>query len=115
MNSNREVMTMNGNKLNGQYEVLSPWAEADPVPPRGITPRLKDVAGKKIGLFANSKRAAALILSVVEQRLKTRYPSVTTSWYEFTEVNVPEIETKNSAKFEAWVKGVDAVVLAVGD
>jgi hypothetical protein len=106
---------MNGNKLNSQYEVLGPWAEADPVPPRGITPRLKDLAGKKIGLFANSKRAAPLMLSAVEQRLKIQYPSVATSWYEFTEVNVPEIETKNSAKFEAWVKGVDAVVLAVGD
>ena len=40
------------------YEVLSPWAEADPVPLSGISPRLEDMTGKKIGLFCNSKRAA---------------------------------------------------------
>ncbi len=96
-------------------EVLSPWAEADPVALKGITPRLKQIDGKRIGLFANSKRAAALILSAVERGLKERYPLVETTRYEFTEVNVPEIETKNGARFRAWVEGVDAVVLAVGD
>ena len=40
------------------FEVLSPWAEADPVPARGITPRVSSLAGKKIGLFRNNKRAA---------------------------------------------------------
>ena len=35
----------------GQYEVLSPWAEVDPIPLRGISPRIKTLAGKKIGLF----------------------------------------------------------------
>jgi len=95
--------------------VLSPWAEADPVALKGITPRLSQIDGKRIGLFANSKRAAALILSAVEGGLKERYPSVETSRYEFSEVNVPEIGTKNGARFRAWVEGVDAVVLAVGD
>ena len=97
------------------YEVLSPWADADPVPLKGITPSLHDLNGKNIGLFCNSKRAAPLMLSAVEQGLHERFPEVTTSWYEFTEVNVPETETRNRAKFEAWVRGVDAVVLAVGD
>ena len=41
-----------------QYEVLSPWAEVDPIPLRGISPRVDTLAGKKIGLFANFKRAA---------------------------------------------------------
>ena len=40
-----------------QYEVLSPWAEVDPV--RGILQRLDTVAGMKIGLFANFDRAAS--------------------------------------------------------
>jgi hypothetical protein len=97
------------------YEVLSPWAEADPVSLKGITSRLTDLSDKKVGLFCNSKRAAVLILNEVERKLKERYPPITTSWYEYTEVNVPEIETKNSAKFQEWVKGVDGVILAVGD
>ncbi|HVN97345.1 MAG TPA: hypothetical protein VMT62_13030 [Syntrophorhabdaceae bacterium] len=97
------------------YEVLSPWAEAGPVPVKGITPRLKDLAGKHVGLFANTKRAANLILSAVEGRIKQNFPTVTTSWYASSEPNVPEKESKNGARFETWVKGVDAVILAVGD
>jgi hypothetical protein len=57
------------------YEILSPWAEADPVPLSGISPRLEDMTGKKIGLFCNSKRAARLMLTSIENRLKERFPS----------------------------------------
>jgi len=38
---------------NYQYEVLNPWADLDPVPLRGISPRVTDLAGKTIGLFRN--------------------------------------------------------------
>jgi hypothetical protein len=31
-----------------QYDVLSPWAEVDPLPLRGISPRLDSLSGKKI-------------------------------------------------------------------
>ena len=98
-----------------QYEVLSPWADADPVPLRGIAPRLPDLAGKKIGLFLNEKRAAHLSLAAVERELKQRIPSATTSWYKCTGHNIPEMLTEGKARFEAWVAGVDAVVLAVAD
>ena len=30
-----------------QFEVLSPWADTDPIPFRGISPRLDGLAGKK--------------------------------------------------------------------
>jgi hypothetical protein len=106
---------MDGNKQRNEYEVLGPWAEADPVPLKGISPRLTGLAGKKIGLFCNSKRAARLVLTAVGKQLKEKSPSTVTSWYEFTLPNVPEIETVNKEKFMQWVKGVDAVVGAVGD
>ena len=39
------------------FEVLSPWAEADPVPMEGLTAeRLTDLNGKKVGLFCNIKQ-----------------------------------------------------------
>lgn len=98
-----------------EYEVLSPWADVDPVPLRGITPRPKDLAGKKIGLFLNEKRAAHLLLSAFEKELLERFPSATTSWYECTGHNIPEALTEGKARFEAWVGGVDAVVLSVAD
>ena len=97
------------------YEVLSPWAEVDPVPLRGITPRTADLAGKKIGLFLNEKRAAHLTLSAFERELLERYPGATTSWYKCTGHNIPEALTEGKAKFEAWVGTVDAVVLSVAD
>ena len=38
--------------MNGQYEVLNPWAEVDPIPLKGIAPRVADLTGKTMGLFA---------------------------------------------------------------
>ncbi len=100
---------------NTEYEVLSPWADADPVPVRGITARPRDLAGKTIGLFLNHKRAGHLLLEAFERELRERMPSAKTSWYECTGHNIPEILTEGKDKFTAWVAGVDAVVLAVAD
>ena len=102
-------------KQDIQFEVLSPWADADPIPFRGISPRLDSLAGKKIGLFVNSKRAAMPISNSVDKRLKEIYPDIQTIVFHSTEPNVNEIETKNKEKFTAWVKDVDAVIALVGD
>ena len=103
------------NRQDSEYETLSPWAEADPVPYRGISPRIETLAGKKIGLYRNGKRAASPILNVVERRLKEKFPTV-----EFTEFANPRqnetiTEQDIKEKFEAWLQGVDAVITAFGD
>ncbi len=98
-----------------QYEVLSPWADVDPIPLRGISPRLDTLAGKKIGLFANFKRSARPQAAVVERRLKEKFPTIQTSLFHSTLPNVTETETVNKEKFAAWAKGADAVVAMVGD
>ena len=98
-----------------QYEVFSPWAEVDPIPLRGISPRVDTLAGKKIGVFANYKRAALPIAQSIEKKLNTMFPESETSIYHSTQWNVIESETENRDKFTAWVKGVDAVILDVGD
>ncbi|MBN1831507.1 MAG: hypothetical protein JW896_05290 [Deltaproteobacteria bacterium] len=98
-----------------EYEVLSPWAEVDPIPVRGISPRVKTLEGKKIGLFANFKRAARPIQAVVERRLKERFPDCETSLFDSTLPNVTETETENKDRFTAWAKDMDAVIAAVGD
>ena len=105
---------MKTNLVDGRYDVLSPWAVADPKPLRGIAPRIADLSHKKIGFFCNAKRAAHPITKVVADKLKTKFPGCELSWYFFTRVSIPEIET-NKDKFEEWIKGVDAVVAAVGD
>ena len=101
--------------MNGQYEVLNPWAEADPVPLRGISRRVTDLTGKTIGLFcASYKVASRPILTVVEEKLKEKFPKLKFSWFE-TNYNLEVTETAEKARFEEWVKGVDAVIAAVGD
>jgi hypothetical protein len=104
------------NKPEAQYEVLSPWAEADPIPLKGLSSqRMESLAGKKIGLFVNYKRAARPIAEAVERRLKSMYPDAQISYFVSPEWNVSVVETKNKDKFEAWAKGVNAVILSVGD
>lgn len=101
--------------MNADYEVLSPWAEADRMPLRGISPRLNDLAGKTIGLFCNWKPAARPTLTVVDREFKQRLPGVKTSWYISTEPAGEEIEGADRAKFEEWVKGIDAAITSIGD
>jgi hypothetical protein len=100
-------------KMICSYEVLNPWAEVDPIPVRGITPRVGNLAGKKIGLLANQKHAANPILSVVEKELRRRFPDSTITRYAAQRIPQHEAETKKA--YQEWAKGVDAVVAAVGD
>jgi hypothetical protein len=98
-----------------QYEVFHPWADADPIPLRGITPRVADLSGKTIGLFATTfKHSSTPMLKVVERKLKERYPTARFSWFEWP-YNLEVAATGDSSKFKEWVKGVDTVVAAVGD
>lgn len=103
------------NPPESQYEVLSPWAEVDPIPLRGISPRVDNLSGKKIGLFVNYKRAARPIALSLEKRLKSMYPRSEIRYFYSLEWNVLETETKNRDKFGAWAKDMDAVIMSVGD
>jgi ABC-type lipopolysaccharide export system ATPase subunit len=104
------------NTNGSQYEVLSPWAEVDPIPLKGITPRLSDLKGKNIGLFINGKRASRPILAVVERKLKERYPAATFSYFHpGSSAEAEEVEKREKVTLATWVKTVEAVVLAVGD
>ena len=106
---------MNPNETTATYEVLSPWAEADPIPLKGLAPRVDKIDGKKIGLLCNNKRAAPLILDVTEKLLKERYPSVKISRFIAKTFSVSSLEKEREGEFNDWIKGVDAVIAAVGD
>ena len=102
-------------KSGAIYEVLSPWAEADPIPLKGLAARLTNLAGKKIGLLRNGKRAAEPILTVTEKRLRERYPTTEFVWFRGRTFSVSELEKDRLKEFEDWIKSVDAVIAAVGD
>ncbi len=97
------------------YEVLSPWAEADPVPYRAISARTGDLAGKTIGLFCNTKRVAEPTLQVIEDRLKKQFPTVKISWFYNTVPNETITEQPRKGEFESWLEAVDTLVAAYGD
>jgi hypothetical protein len=100
---------------DAQFVVLSPWADVDPIALRGISPRIQSLAGKKIGIFVNPKRAAMPIAESIIRRLGAMYPDVRTIVFHDTEANVNVIETKNKDNFIAWAKGIDAAIAVVGD
>ncbi len=97
------------------FEVLSPWAEADTIPWRGISERISDLSGKKIGLLVNSKRTAEPTLKVVQDRLKKKYPDAGFSWFYNIRANELAIATDNKEDFEKWLDEVDTVISAYGD
>ncbi len=100
--------------MNCQYEVLSPWAEVDPIPQLGMASRILDLNGKKLGFLRNSKRAARPILEILDGKLKSRFPSLQINHFAFLPNNEVEA-TPDLSRFESWLKEVDAIILAYGD
>jgi hypothetical protein len=106
---------MNPSNAGAVYEVLSPWAEADPIPLKGLAPRLDKLDGKKIGLLCNNKRAAPLILNAAEKHLRDKFPTAALSRFNARTFSVSSLEKERAGEFDDWIKGVDAVIAAVGD
>ncbi len=107
---------MNDSKPAGQYAVLNPWAEVDPVPLKGLAPRLDTLNGKKIGLFINFKDTATMILTELEKKMREKYPGIDFVWWGDLKVKEPaELEGPRKDKFDEWVNLIDAAVFAVGD
>ena len=62
-------------KQNNQYETLNPWADADPVELRGISPRVTDLKDKTIGFYANFKPITIPFFIELGEKLKERFRS----------------------------------------
>jgi hypothetical protein len=103
-------------ELGMAYEVLSPWAEADPIPLKGISPRVPDLAGRRIGLFASNKPAAPRMMDILERKMRERFPSSEISRYNAEDsFLVLQMAGNDRNRFEEWVKSVDVIAAAVGD
>ena len=103
------------NQTGSMYEALSPWAEADPITLKGLSPRLAGLSGKIMGLLVNNKRAAEPIQNIAAKRLKEKYPTIEFSWFRAQSFSVSEFEPERKKEFEDWIQSVDAVIAAVGD
>jgi hypothetical protein len=99
-----------------EYEVLSPLGEIDPVPLRGLNPRVKSLEGVTIGMFAGFKEHWPLILKEVELQLKQRFTTAKFSHYQYIK-DATEIEKDEEFRgsLDKWLGGVDTVISANGD
>ena len=99
------------NKSPVVLEVLNPRGEIPPAQAIGLTPRLKDLNGKKIALIDNGKVGAGYFLDAIEEELKRRLPGVTIIRFK-----KPGSTTAASPRFYPEVaKKVDAFIYATGD
>ncbi len=99
------------NKLPAVLEVLNPRGEIPAIQATGLTPRTKDLNGKKIGLIDNGKVGAHYFLDAVEKELKKRLPGVT-----IVRLKKPGSTTAAAPKFYPDVaKKVDTFIYATGD
>ena len=108
---------MNTKQGESRYEVLNPWADADPVRLRGITPRLRVLKDQTIGLFIfETKVVSRPTILAVEKKLKERFPFLKFSTFSSNhDLNRDVTESSDRERFVEWVKGVDAAIAAFGD
>ena len=105
-----------------EYQVLSPYAEVDPIVQIGLSPRVPDLNQATIGLYATFKEHWTLILMEIAKQLKQLYPGVEFSYFEYpkdlnayTQVAELAKDPEFRPKFEEWVGGVDGVIVANAD
>ena len=89
-------------------EVLNPRGETEPISPLAPTPRLSDLAGKRVGLYHNGKPGLENFFTVFEELLKKKYPTATTNLIRGSF----EITDKDA---EDWAPQIDTFVYGVGD
>ncbi len=86
-------------------EVLNPRGEIEPPPVSGISARVQELNGKKIGLYDNGKDGFAEFLNEIERLLKQRYPNIAILRYNgaFDIGNV--LARKMASEVDAFIYG----------
>lgn len=91
-----------------ELKLLNPRGIIEARPTSAPSPRVKDLAGKRVGLYWNSKPGMDNFYTVFEELLKKKYPTATT-----TLLRGAFLIRDDDA--EAWQKDIDTFVYGVGD
>lgn len=89
-------------------EVMNPRSDLEPPPVIAPSPRVKELAGKKVGIYWLGKAGGDNFFDAFEKVLKEKYPTVTTVRYR----GPLDIGDKMAAQV---AKEVDTLVYGVGD
>jgi len=99
-----------------EYEVLSPLGQVNAVSTGGLQPRISDLKGKTIGMYAHFKEHAPLILKEVERQLKEKFPTAKFSYFQYPRDTAEIInDAEYKVSFEEWLSRVDTVISGYGD
>ena len=91
-----------------KLEMLNPRGKIEAVPVSAPNPRVADLAGKRVGLYWNSKPGLDNFYRVFEELLKERYPTAITTWLRGAFL----IRDDDA---DAWLPQIDTFVYGVGD
>jgi hypothetical protein len=92
-------------------ELLNPMGVIEPPQTLGLTPRISDLAGKKIALLHNNKPGVTNLYAALEEQLKQKYPGITIS----RENKPGSITQPREEEFQKIAKECDAFIYAIGD
>jgi hypothetical protein len=88
--------------------LLNPRGVIEPQPTLAPSPRVTDLAGKRVGLYWNNKPGLDNFYTVFDELLKEKYPTTTATLLR----GAFEIRDDDA---DAWVKEMDTFVYGVGD
>jgi hypothetical protein len=91
-----------------KLEVLNPRGVIEAKKAYAPTPRVKDLAGKRVGLYWNSKHGMDNFYTAFAELLKKRYPTATT-----TLLRGAFLIRDDDA--QDWINKIDTFVYGVGD
>ena len=93
-------------------EVMNPMGEIEPPATLGISPRVGNLAGKRIALMHNNKPGASNLLDALEKLLSKKYPTATfVRGYETDPVMPP----KDPDTYKKAAANCDTFIFAMGD
>ena len=88
------------------FKVLNPRGEIEPPPTLIPTPRVTELAGKKIGLYLNGKGGTSVFFDTVEKLLKEKFPSVTVLRYTGAFDPGDKLAAKIAKECDTFINGV---------
>jgi hypothetical protein len=92
-------------------ELFNPMGVIEPAKTIGLTPRIPDLAGKKVALLNNGKSGVRNLITALEELLKQKYPTATI----LTQYKAGSTADPREEEFQKIAKECDAFIFAIGD